>query len=320
MGLYTNYLAEIEERKKQDLHPKPIEDGALVEELIAQGKDSGNEHYQASLNFLIYNTLPGTTSAAGIKAKFLKEIILKDVVVEDITVDFAFELLSHMKGGPSIEVLLDLALAEDVATAQKAADVLKTLVFLYEADTDRLKTAYEDGNAIAKDILKSYADAEFFTNLPEIEDEIKIVTFVAAEGDISTDLMSPGAEAHSRADRELHGKSFISATAQKEIQALKIEHPGKRLMMIAEKGTMGVGSSRMSGINNVALWMGEQASPYVPFVNMAPIVAGTNGISPIFQTTVGVTGGIGVDLKNWVKKVDEDGKVIVGNDGSPILE
>jgi len=92
------------------------------------------------------------------------------------------------------------------------------------------------------------------------------------------------------------------------------------MMMIAEKGTMGVGSSRMSGVNNVALWMGEPASPYVPFVNIAPIVAGTNGISPIFQTTVGVTGGIGIDLKNWVKKTDENGKVIVNNDGNPILE
>ncbi|HAN07573.1 MAG TPA: bifunctional aconitate hydratase 2/2-methylisocitrate dehydratase, partial [Acidimicrobiaceae bacterium] len=320
MGLYTDYLAEIEDRKKQELHPKPIEDGALVEELITQIKEPGNEHYQSSLNFLIYNTLPGTTSAAGVKAQFLKSVILKEVLVKDIAPDFAFELLSHMKGGPAIEVLLDLALAEDAAIALKAAEVLKTLVFLYDADTDRLKAAYEKGSAIAEDILKSYADAEFFTNLPEIEDEIKIVTFVAAEGDISTDLMSPGAEAHSRADRELHGKTFISARAQKDIEALKIQHPGKRLMMIAEKGTMGVGSSRMSGINNVALWMGEQASPYVPFVNIAPIVAGTNGISPIFQTTVGVTGGIGVDLKNWVKKVDEDGKTIVNNDGNPILE
>ncbi|MBT6305138.1 MAG: bifunctional aconitate hydratase 2/2-methylisocitrate dehydratase, partial [Rhodospirillaceae bacterium] len=320
MSLYTDYLAEIEERRKQDLQPKPIDDGTLVEELITQIKDPGNEHYHASLNFLIYSTLPGTTSAAGVKARFLKEVILNHVVVEEITPDFAFELLSHMKGGPSIEVLLDIALAEDAAIALKAAEVLKTLVFLYDADTDRLEAAYKNGNSVAKDILTSYADAEFFTNLPEIEEEIKIVTFVAAEGDISTDLMSPGAEAHSRADRELHGKTFISMRAQKEIEALKIQHPGKRLMMIAEKGTMGVGSSRMSGINNVALWMGRQASPYVPFVNIAPIVAGTNGISPIFQTTVGVTGGIGVDLKNWVKKVGEDGKVIFNNDGNPILE
>merc|ERR1712023_19549 len=86
------------------------------------------------------------------------------------------------------------------------------------------------------------------------------------------------------------------------------------------KGTMGVGSSRMSGVNNVALWTGKQASPYVPFVNIAPIVAGTNGISPIFLTTVGVTGGIGVDLKNWVKKLDSDGNPIINNDDNPVLE
>jgi len=320
MSLYTDYLIQIEERKNQDLSPKPIEDGALVAEIIAQIQDVDHEHRKGSLNLFIYNTLPGTTSAAGEKAKFLKQIITGDVTVEEITQEFAFELLSHMKGGPSVKVLLDLALGDNAEIAQAAATVLKTQVFLYDADTDRLKAAYKAGSAIATEILQSYANAEFFTKLPEIDDEIQIVTYVAAEGDISTDLMSPDAEAHSRADRELHGKSFISETAQKEIAALKIKHPGKRLMMIAEKGTMGVGSSRMSGINNVALWMGEQASPYVPFVNVAPIVAGTNGISPIFLTTVGVTGGIGVDLKNWVKQVDGDGNVIINNDGNPVLE
>jgi aconitate hydratase 2/2-methylisocitrate dehydratase len=66
----------------------------------------------------------------------------------------------------------------------------------------------------------------------------------------------------------------------------------------------------MSGVNNVALWTGKQASPYIPFVNIAPIVGGTNGISPIFLTTVDVTGGIGIDLKNWVKKVDENGNPV----------
>ena len=89
---------------------------------------------------------------------------------------------------------------------------------------------------------------------------------------------------------------------QNELNTLKEKHPGKRIMLVADKGTMGVGSSRMSGVNNVALWIGHQASEYVPFVNIAPIVGGTNGISPIFQTTVSVTGGIGLDLKNWIKK------------------
>ncbi|GAA6162095.1 bifunctional aconitate hydratase 2/2-methylisocitrate dehydratase [Ruegeria sp. HU-ET01832] len=320
MSLYTDYLSEIETRKEQGLHPKPIDDGALVKEIVEQIKDAGNVHREDSLNFFIYNTLPGTTSAAGEKAEFLKEIVLGHTVVDEISVPFAFELLSHMKGGPSVRVLLDLALGEDAAIAEQAAEVLKTQVFLYDADTDRLKEAFKAGHPIAKEILESYAKAEFFTKLPEIDEEIEVVTYVAAEGDISTDLLSPGNQAHSRADRELHGKCFISDKAQQEVEALKLQHPDKRVMLIAEKGTMGVGSSRMSGVNNVALWTGKQASPYVPFVNFAPVVAGTNGISPIFLTTVGVTGGIGLDLKNWVKKVDEDGNAILNNDGNPILE
>ena len=320
MSLYTDYLNEIEERNSQGLHPKPIEDGLLLSEIISQIKDVNNEHRQASLQFFIYNTLPGTTSAASEKAKFLKEIILSEAVVEEIPPSFAFELLSHMKGGPSIEVLLDLAFGDDKSIAVQSAEVLKTQVFLYEAATDRLDEAYQAGNEVAKEILESYAKAEFFTKLPDINDEIKVVTYVAAEGDISTDLLSPGNQAHSRADRELHGKCFISETAQAEIRELQAQHPDKRVMLIAEKGTMGVGSSRMSGVNNVALWTGKQASPYVPFVNYAPIVAGTNGISPIFMTTVGVTGGIGIDLKNWVKKQDSEGNPILNNDGNPVLE
>ncbi len=320
MNLYNEYIKEIEERKGQGLHPKPIDSADLLSEIIAQIKDTNNPNRKDCLNFFIYNTLPGTTSAAGKKAYFLKDIILGKEAVSEITAAFAFELLSHMKGGTSIEVLLDLALGNDVAIAKQASDVLKTQVYLYDADTARLKDAYTNGNATAKDILESYAKAEFFTNLPEIPEEIKVVTFIAGEGDISTDLLSPGNQAHSRSDRELHGKCMITPQAQEEIQALQAQHPDKSVMLIAEKGTMGVGSSRMSGVNNVALWTGKKASPYIPFVNIAPIVGGTNGISPIFLTTVDVTGGIGIDLKNWVKKTDTNGELVRDENGDPILE
>jgi aconitate hydratase 2/2-methylisocitrate dehydratase len=320
MNTYKDYIQEIEERKGQGLNPKPIDGAELVSEIIAQINDLDNEYREDSLNFFIYNVVPGTTSAAGVKAKYLKEIILGGLVVAEITPAFAFELLSHMKGGPSIEVLLDLALGNDVAIAQEAAKVLKTQVFLYEADTNRLVDAFKSGNEIAVAILESYAKAEFFTELPEVVEEIKVVTYIAGEGDISTDLLSPGNQAHSRSDRELHGKCLISPEAQDEIKALQAAHPDKSVMLIAEKGTMGVGSSRMSGVNNVALWTGKQASPYVPFVNFSPIVAGTNGISPIFLTTVDVTGGIGLDLKNWVKKLDENGSPVRNESGDPILE
>lgn len=322
MNTYNDYLKEIEARKLQGLHPKPIDGAELLSEIITQIKDENNEHRKDSLNFFIYNVLPGTTSAARVKADFLKEIILGETKVEEITSDFAFEQLSHMKGGPSVEVLLDLALGEDNAIAEAAAKVLKTQVFLYEADTERLEQAMKSGNAIAKEIIESYAQAEFFTKLPEVQEEIQVVTYVAGVGDISTDLLSPGADAHSRSDRELHGQSIFehNKDMQQEVLALKEQHPDKRIMLIAEKGTMGVGSSRMSGVNNVALWTGIPSSPYVPFINIAPVIAGTNGIAPIFLTTVGVTGGIGIDLKNWVKQKDENGNTVVDADGEPILK
>jgi aconitate hydratase 2/2-methylisocitrate dehydratase len=322
MSIYQDYLKEIEERKLQGLHPKPIDGAELLSKIIEQIKDVNNEYREDSLKFFIYNTLPGTTSAAGAKSKFLKEIILGESVVAEITPSFAFEQLSHMKGGPSVEVLLDLALGSDESKAIEAAKVLKTQVFLYESDTDRLEEAYKSGHSIAKEIIESYAQAEFFTKLPEIDETIDVVTYIAGVGDISTDLLSPGGDAHSRSDRELHGQCLFehNKDMQNELLALQEKHPGKRVMLIAEKGTMGVGSSRMSGVNNVALWTGIQASPYVPFINIAPVIAGTNGISPIFLTTVGVTGGIGVDLKNWVKQKDANGNTIVDEDGEPVLK
>ena len=155
MNLYESYLEEIEERKAMGLNPKPIDDEALTTEIISQIKDTENEYRKDSLKYFIYNVLPGTTGAAGVKAQFLKEIILEKITLDEISSEFALELLSHMKGGPSVEVLLDLALDAEDSIAQTAGEVLKTQVFLYGADTERLKKAFSKGYKVAKDILES---------------------------------------------------------------------------------------------------------------------------------------------------------------------
>ena len=320
MSYYSDYLEEIEVRKNDlGMNPKPIDSAELLSEIIAQIKDVGNEHREASLNFFIYNILPGTTPAAGVKSAFLKDIALGKETVAEISAEFALEQLSHMKGGPSVEALLDIALSDD-AQAAAAGEVLKSQVFLYDADCARLADAFTAGNAIAKNILESYSKAEYFTKLDDIPEKVKVITYIAGEGDISTDLLSPGNQSHSRADRELHGLCMISPEAQQEIAEMGKQNPDAKVMLIAEKGTMGVGSSRMSGVNNVALWAGEKTSPYIPFINNRPVVAGTNGIAPIFLTTVGVTGGIGLDLKNWVKKTDANGEVVRNENGDAVLE
>ena len=196
-----------------------------------------------------------------------------------------------------------MALSDQASTAKEAAEVLKTQVFLYEADMEKLETAFNDGNEIAR--RYDYAEAEFFTKLPEVSEKIEVVTYVAGEGDISTDLLSPGNQAHSRSDRELHGKCMISVNAQNEIKALQNLHPDKSVMLLLKKERWALALKNVRCQQRCPRTENKQ-SPYVPFVNIFPIVAGTNGISPIFLTTVSVTGGIGIDLKNWVKKSDEE--------------
>ncbi len=283
MSLYSDYLAEIESRKAQGLAPKPIDDWRAHRRDHRRSSDAASPN-TAPTPSNSSSTTPCRARRAprGVKAAFLKEIILGEAIVPEITPLFALELLSHMKGGPSIGVLLDVTLGSDACLATQAGEVLKTQFFLYDADMFRLRDAYKAGNAVAKDVLESYAKAEFFTKLPDVADEIKVVTFVAAEGDISTDLLSPGNQAHSRADRELHGQCMMTPQAQAGNRGAAEAAPRQARDDDRREGHDGRGLSRMSGVNNVALWTGKPASPYVPFVNFAPIVAGTNGISPIF--------------------------------------
>ena len=139
MITYKNYIKEIENRKTQGLNPKPIDEENLLNEIINHIKDINHSNRKDSLNFFIYNVIPGTTSAAYVKANFLKDIILNKYLIEEIPSNFAFELLSHMKGGPSIKVLIDLALGTDSSNSEKAVNVLKNQVFLYESDMNQLK-------------------------------------------------------------------------------------------------------------------------------------------------------------------------------------
>ena len=114
MSIYQDYIKEIDERKTKGLAPLPIDGSELLSEIISQIKDTGNEHRADSLNFFIYNTLPGTTAAAGVKAEFLKAIILGEAVVEEIT-----EVVSEDSAAPTQE-LQDEALEQEetVPTAE----------------------------------------------------------------------------------------------------------------------------------------------------------------------------------------------------------
>ena len=99
---------------------------------------------------------------------------------------------------------------------------------------ERIEKAYKKGNSIAEELLLSYSKAEFFTKLPKIPEKIDVITYVAGVGDISTDLLSPGADAHSRSDRELHGQSIFdhNKKMQKDLLELQSNYPNKKILVI----------------------------------------------------------------------------------------
>ena len=154
MNLYKAYLEEIEKRKSQALKPKPIDNGPMVEQLISQIIDNESPYRKESLDFFIYNIIPGTTSAALVKAKFLKQIILGEIIVNEISSAFALELLSHMNGGPSVDVLLDLALGSDIKTAQGSAEILKTKYFYMKLTLTGLNSRIKKEISLLRIFLK----------------------------------------------------------------------------------------------------------------------------------------------------------------------
>lgn len=319
MSLYIDYLIEIEMCKIIGLYFKFIDDGVLVEELIVQIEMFDSEYCEDFLKFFIYNILFGMISVVGVKVKFLKKIVLGEIIVFEIIFDFVLELLLYMKGGFLVEVFLDIVFGEgDIVV--KVGDVLKMQVFLYDVDMFCLCDVYKVGNVIVKGILESYVKVEFFIKFFDIDKEIKVVIYIVVEGDILIDLLLLGNQVYLCLDCELYGQCMIMLEVQQEIVVLQVQYFDKCVMMIVEKGMMGVGLLWMLGVNNVVLWIGKKVSFYVFFVNVVLVVVGMNGILLIFVIMVDVIGGIGINLKNWVKKIDVDGKLILNNDGNLILE
>ena len=136
MKKFAEYQNEIKLRKTEHLKAKPISDGDLIDEIVAIVDDNTSEHYADAVSYLIYNVLPGTTKAAERKSAFLKSIILGERSVDEISPNFAFELLSHMKGGSSIEVLLDLVLCEDIVISTRAVEILHKFSCMIKTSKD----------------------------------------------------------------------------------------------------------------------------------------------------------------------------------------
>jgi len=234
------------------------------------------------------NKVPaGVDDAAYIKAAFLNDIIQGNTTCTDIDSVKATFLLGTMLGGFNVAPLVDALKSSDKAVAESAATQLKNTLLVYDSFND-VKTLMDEGNALAKEIVESWANAEWFYNKPEMEKEIT-VTVYKIPGETNTDDLSPASEAFTRADIPLHANSFLVNRMDNPLDTMKkLKEQGHPLAYVGD--VVGTGSSRKSGINSVQWHMGVDI-PYIPGKRTGGIVLG-DIIAPIFFNTAEDSGCI----------------------------
>ncbi len=283
--MLTEYQSHVEERAQQGLPPLPL-DAEQVSSLIEALK-AGDENSEILLDLLIHRVPPGVDQSAYVKAGFLTDIAKGNTQCDLITPVRATELLGTMMGGYNVQSLIELLDIEETAPAAEKA-LCKTLM-VYDAYHDVVEKA--DSNEYAKRVLQSWAEAEWFTSRPKLEDKITLTVF-KVPGETNTDDLSPATEAWSRPDIPLHAKAMLQSKMDDPIAAIeKLKEKGYPLALVGD--VVGTGSSRKSAINSVLWHMGHDV-PYVPNKRQGGVILGNN-IAPIFFNTAEDSGAMPIE-------------------------
>ena len=309
------YLSDQIERKNQGLPPLSLntEQTASLIELLK--KDSAQD--PDLLLSLLENRVPaGVDQAAFVKAAFLSDVANSNTHSPYINDDYAIKLLGTMLGGYNVQSLIALLETDKAELASKALSKI-TLIFDAFYDVEKL---HKDGNSYATNLLKSWAEAEWFTSKAITSETLKVIVF-KADGETNTDDLSPAQDAWSRADIPLHAKSmFVNKIPNifKIIEKLKIE----KLPIAFVGDIVGTGSSRKSAINSLQWHFGYQI-PYIPNKNSGGIILGTK-IAPIFFNTAEDSGALPIqcDVSNLktgdVVEINLKEKNIINEDGKEL--
>ncbi|MEC9313385.1 MAG: bifunctional aconitate hydratase 2/2-methylisocitrate dehydratase, partial [Pseudomonadota bacterium] len=283
--MLTEYQSHVEERAQQGLPPLPL-DAEQVSTLVEALK-AGDENSETLLDLLIHRVPPGVDQSAYVKAGFLTDIAKGNTKCDLITPVRATELLGTMMGGYNVQSLIELLDIEETAPAAEKA-LCKTLM-VYDAYHDVVEKA--ETNEYAKRVLQSWAEAEWFTSRPKLEDKITLTVF-KVPGETNTDDLSPATEAWSRPDIPLHAKAMLQSKMDDPIAAIeKLKEKGYPLAFVGD--VVGTGSSRKSAINSVLWHMGHDV-PYVPNKRQGGVILGNN-IAPIFFNTAEDSGAMPIE-------------------------
>ena len=317
----TDYRAHVAERAALGIPPLPL-DAKQVAALIELIKNPPAGEDAFLLDLLTHRVPPGVDDAAKVKASFLAAVAHGDEKVALISKAKATELLGTMVGGYNVHPLIELL--DDAEVAGVAAEGLKKTLLMFDFFNDVAEKA-KAGNAKAKDVMQSWADAEWFTTRPEVPKSITVTVF-KVPGETNTDDLSPAPDAWSRPDIPMHYLAMLKNT--RPDAAFKPEEDGKRGPMqfiedLKKKGhlvayvgdVVGTGSSRKSATNSV-IWATGQDIPFVPNKRFGGVTLGGK-IAPIFFNTQEDSGALPIEVDvsklemgDVIEVMPYDGKIV----------
>ena len=280
------YRQHVEERAAEGVVPKPL-NAEQVNELVELLKNppAGEEAFIVDL---LENRVPaGVDDAAYVKAAFLTAVANGETASPLIDKVRATELLGTMLGGYNIEALVKLL--DDADLASTAAAGLKKTLLMFDAFHDVVEKSKT--NTHAMEVLQSWADAEWFTSLAEVPQEMTVTVFMV-EGETNTDDLSPAGDAWSRPDIPLHAQAMLVKRMENPLGTIEeLKKKGHPLAYVGD--VVGTGSSRKSATNSVLWHMGNDI-PFIPNKREGGICLGGK-IAPIFFNTMEDAGALPIE-------------------------
>ena len=287
--MLEGYYKDKAEREKEGLPPLPL--SAEQVQSIAEAFENGNGNEEL-LSLLENEVPPGVDEAAYVKAAFLKDIALEKTTTDLISPEKSIQLLGTMLGGYSVEALVEILKEKSQEFGPVIAASLKETILVYDSFNEIFDISNE--NQYAKEIIDSWAEAEWFLNRPEVGETINLTVYKVS-GETNTDDFSPAKEAWSRPDIPLHAQAFLkfSENIKEPLKKLdELKKDGAKLVFVGD--VVGTGSSRKSAANSVLWHMGDEI-PFVPAKKTGGFCFG-NKIAPIFYNTLQDSGAFPIEL------------------------
>ncbi|MGM0417760.1 MAG: bifunctional aconitate hydratase 2/2-methylisocitrate dehydratase [Thermodesulfobacteriota bacterium] len=316
--MLEDYRKDYNERKKLNIPPKPLVKSQVkkLEKLIVFPEKGENDFIK---HLIEERVPPGVDPAAEAKADILYQIAVKKISSPLISPKHAVYLLGTMRGGFALFYLTELLKNSELGEDGAAAFEKTLLVYDKFNDIADLSKEYEP----ALKVIHSWAEASWFTSLPEIPEEIHLTAF-KVDGEINTDDLSPASEAWSRPDIPLHANSMLQSRIKSPLEKIeKLRLKGRPLAFVGD--IVGTGSSRKSAANSLLWHIGEDI-PYVPNKRKGGVILGSK-IAPIFYNTMEDSGALPVEtdvsgIKNgdYIIVKPYDGKILNGDTGEVVSE